>query len=873
MIELAKILVSGVDTRVIELEPIPEKISGATVRFAFDDPMWDGLIRNAVFVGSRTVSVLNVGDTAEIPMEAVSRHGPTLRVGICGTAADGKVVIPTLYANLGPIRPAADPGADPSANPALPVWAQLQTEIEKLKQDGPDVDLSGYVKSVNGKTPDEKGNVEIDIPDSGGNADYGEENSGKLLYVGADGTATPIALGDGLEITVGTGKNLVKEEWENARYAVDGSYLPLTTGLGYAMLKGKVTVTPGATYTGSFASLNGVTWANAYIAEYKANGEFIRENNPGSVATKKKFTFTVGSETTQIYLYFYSDGAPWETIIPNNFMLEVGDTATEYEPFTNTEPCISVKGSISGEGDVPGGSNVPGSGVDYGAENAGRLLYVDENGITSTLVLGDGLTIAGGAGKNLVKEEWENARYLASGEYFAITSGKDYAMLKGKIDVTPGETYTCSFSGLNGATWANAYIAQYRASGEFIGEIRPGNVATTKKFTFTVDDTATQIYLYFYSSGNAWETIIPNNFMMEVGSNATDYEPYLNAARIKIANNVHAATASYAESISDMAYAEHSTSLTVKSIAHRGAPGNAPECTAHAYILAKKLGFTVAENDVALTSDGQYVMWHDVTLAKLGNNVYDLDSRALMKDASGNFYWQFDAKIYVYNVDTNEYVQDSSVDKATLTAVKGSELTVAEQPFWLLRLLDVGRWKDGAKFASTQMLTFAEWIQLCKDLGMECYIDQKFSFTEAQAVELVSIVRRKGMLRKCSWLGSLENVRKADPKARCGVLTYPNADRLVENGVYDKALKEGGEGSVFWNPSAADVTAENAIMALDAGYGFECWYVDVPASVTNDQYYAEIERVLQCGCQNLTLDNHTVNDYMMYKYGSKLSKA
>ena len=136
MIELATILVSGVDTRVIELEPIPEKISGATVRFIFDDPMWDGLIKNAVFVGSRTVSVLNVKDTAEIPMEAVSRHGPTLRVGICGTAEDGKVVIPTLYANLGQIRPAADPGADPSADPALPVWAQMQKEIEQLKQGG-----------------------------------------------------------------------------------------------------------------------------------------------------------------------------------------------------------------------------------------------------------------------------------------------------------------------------------------------------------------------------------------------------------------------------------------------------------------------------------------------------------------------------------------------------------------------------------------------------------------------------------------------------------------------------------------------------------------------------------------------------------------
>lgn len=136
MIELAKILVSGVDTRVIELEPIPEKITGATVRFVYDDPMWDGLIKNAVFVGTEIVSVLNVGEEVEIPAEAVAKHGKLLKVGVCGTTADGKVIIPTLYANLGLIRPAADPSADPSADPTLPVWAQLQAEIEQLKQGG-----------------------------------------------------------------------------------------------------------------------------------------------------------------------------------------------------------------------------------------------------------------------------------------------------------------------------------------------------------------------------------------------------------------------------------------------------------------------------------------------------------------------------------------------------------------------------------------------------------------------------------------------------------------------------------------------------------------------------------------------------------------
>lgn len=39
--------------------------------------------------------------------------------------------------------------------------------------------------------------------DSGGNVDYGAENAGKLLYVGADGFATVLALGAGLAIVNG----------------------------------------------------------------------------------------------------------------------------------------------------------------------------------------------------------------------------------------------------------------------------------------------------------------------------------------------------------------------------------------------------------------------------------------------------------------------------------------------------------------------------------------------------------------------------------------------------------------------------------------------------------------------------------------------
>lgn len=561
------------------------------------------------------------------------------------------------------------------------------------------------------------------------------------------------------------------------------------------------------------------------------------------------------------------------------------------EYLTEHQPIKTVNGqSLVGEGnlEIESGSGVDdvarkkidaltkeieelkenGGGSNWGADNAGKLLYIDDDGNTSPLIIEDGLEVFFASGKNIVKEEWENARWNATdGSYQPITSGTGRAMVKGFIPVNPGATYTMSYQSLNGLTYVNLYIAQYDKNETFLGEIP--NTAY-KTYTFTVHRDAAYIRVLAYSSGAPWENVIPIDFMIEVGNVATEYEPYQAAsARIKVSQGVHAATADVAEGISNAAYVAHAPSLTVKSIAHRGAPDGAPECTAHAYILAKKLGFTVAENDVALTADGKYVMWHDTTLKS--KPLYDLNGRAVYKDAEDNYYFVFNGSVYTYDPDSDQYIT-SNANVADLTLVNGSTIKIAEHPYWLLRRIDVGRWKDQIKYAGTQMLSFEEWIQLCKDLGMECYIDQKFQYTEEQAAELVSIVRKKGMLRKCSWLGSLENVRKADPKARCGLLYAPTEGSFVENGLYDKALKEGGEGSVFWNPSATDVTAENAAMALDKGYGYECWYVGT-ANVADEQYYGEIERLLQCGCQNLTLDDHTVNDYMMHKYGNKLKNA
>nr|DAE39119.1 MAG TPA: nucleoid-associated protein [Caudoviricetes sp.] len=105
-----------------------------TVEFEFTED-WAGLTKTAVFTnGKTTVDVLQShwqGNTVTIPAEVLTTAGRYVRVGVYGSNADG-VALPTIWADLGKVRPGAEPSGDASTDPALPVWAQLQALIGDL---------------------------------------------------------------------------------------------------------------------------------------------------------------------------------------------------------------------------------------------------------------------------------------------------------------------------------------------------------------------------------------------------------------------------------------------------------------------------------------------------------------------------------------------------------------------------------------------------------------------------------------------------------------------------------------------------------------------------------------------------------------------
>lgn len=105
---------------------------GAVCEFAFDSA-WDGLSRTAVFVAGDTQrDVLLTGDRCTIPWEVLQHPNSDLIVGVYGTGSGGAIVIPTIYAKVGIIKPGADPSGDESTDPTLPVWAQLQAGLSAV---------------------------------------------------------------------------------------------------------------------------------------------------------------------------------------------------------------------------------------------------------------------------------------------------------------------------------------------------------------------------------------------------------------------------------------------------------------------------------------------------------------------------------------------------------------------------------------------------------------------------------------------------------------------------------------------------------------------------------------------------------------------
>ena len=218
---------------------------------------------------------------------------------------------------------------------------------------------------------------------------------------------------------------------------------------------------------------------------------------------------------------------------------------------------------------------------------------------------------------------------------------------------------------------------------------------------------------------------------------------------------------------------------TVKGINHRGYSIEAPENTLPAYKLSKKMGFNYAETDVSFTSDGVAVCLHDDTINRTSNGTG-----------------------IIYNMTYADVLQ-----------------------------YDFGSWKSPV-YAGTKIPTVEQFVKLCKDIGLNPYIELKdgYAYTESQIQSIVDIVKACGMSKNTTFISFnstfLTYVKNYDQEARIGFIAGIDASSIATA----NSLKTG------YNEVVLDVqynvaTQANIDLCIAADIPVEVWTVDSDATI------------------------------------------
>lgn len=216
----------------------------------------------------------------------------------------------------------------------------------------------------------------------------------------------------------------------------------------------------------------------------------------------------------------------------------------------------------------------------------------------------------------------------------------------------------------------------------------------------------------------------------------------------------------------------------VKGVNHRGFNTEAPENTLPAFILSFKKGFKYVECDVAFTSDNVAVLLHDSTINRTSNG-------------SGSI----------------------------------ASLTYAQ-----VLQYDFGSWFN-SKYAETKIPTLAEFLVLCRNLGLHPYIEIKSdtNYSQEQLQKIVDLVAAYGMKGNVTYisfsLSFLQSLKNIDSMARLGYLVQSVSSTTISDA---KGLLTGFN-EVFIDSSAYG----SSVVALckDAGLPLEAWTINNEATI------------------------------------------
>lgn len=213
--------------------------------------------------------------------------------------------------------------------------------------------------------------------------------------------------------------------------------------------------------------------------------------------------------------------------------------------------------------------------------------------------------------------------------------------------------------------------------------------------------------------------------------------------------------------------------MCVRTANHRGFNSLAPENTLPAFKMSKIMGYDTIECDVQFTADGVPVIIHDETIDRTSSG-------------SGS---------------------------------------VASLNYDELLTYDFGSWFS-VLFEGTKIPTLRETLLLCKDLGMEMYLELKGTMTQSQIEQIATEVFNCGMRGKVTYIAfyapNLEKIARIDKRARIGILTSSlSADYVT----VARGIQANGNYVFFDISIGVDVTSWLSQMST-YDIGLEYWTID-----------------------------------------------
>lgn len=412
-------------------------------------------------------------------------------------------------------------------------------------------------------------------------------------------------------------------------------------------------------------------------------------------------------------------------------------------------------------------------------------------------------------------------------------------------NISKGDAFIFSAESVTGATETKPIRILLRHGST---QVRAVNGSLSATVTITQSDITNNVDNVVFRFYAATGTALPSGTALATGVSVTKssentviiQEPLKEAIREEVMGDVIGNLSSLI------------TDNTVLSIAHRGDNTLAPQNTKAAYILARKGGFTSCENDLAITHDGRFVMYHDVTLSKLGDMV---DLNGYLVYTNGTLFYFYDS---VNAVLYDENYSTSSVDVSTLTRCNGSNYVLADLDFDFLRKLSFGAY-FGNQFLTQKILTFGEWILLCKQIGTDGVIDKKIAYDNSIIDDLFDTVQSYGMKDHITWTGLSHDqalyLRTKDPDAAFKILSDSLDTDLLTTW---SDLKNTGRG-VRIEYDGKTVTENTIKTTLEYGFKATAYFVDIYL-LTETQILERISELVEYGINELTCDHYKVSD-------------